>query len=80
MSVGVPTVCFRSGALPEIVQHEVTGLICGQESAECLAGALARLLSDEELRDRYSRNCLARYEAHYSKEQICRQWMDLVGK
>jgi glycosyltransferase involved in cell wall biosynthesis len=41
MAFGVPTVCFRSGALQEIVVHEETGLIC-DEGATALAAALKR--------------------------------------
>jgi glycosyltransferase involved in cell wall biosynthesis len=78
MSLGTPIVCFRSGALTDIVEHDRTGLICEEESAGCLADALARLLSDPEKRDYYSRNCIRRYQDHYSKESIQRQWWELI--
>jgi glycosyltransferase involved in cell wall biosynthesis len=80
MSVGAPVICFRSGALSEIVQHEVTGLICEEESAECLAGALARLLSDPAKRNEYSRNCVRRYQEQYAKGPIQRQWWTLINQ
>jgi len=80
MSLGVPTVCFRSGALTEIVRHDETGLICEEESAACLAAALARLLSDPAKRDYYSRNCLRRYQETYSKEYVHRQWAALTAR
>lgn len=78
MWAGVPVVCFRSGALAEIVQHEVTGIICEVESADCLAAALAQLLSDPEKRNHYSQNCTRRYQDRYSKESIQRQWRALI--
>jgi glycosyltransferase involved in cell wall biosynthesis len=79
MSTGAPTVCFRSGALTEIVRHDETGLICEEESAECLAAALAGLLADPAKRNQYSRNCLRRYQENYSEERVHRQWAALTA-
>jgi glycosyltransferase involved in cell wall biosynthesis len=80
MSVGAPVVCFRSGALGEIVQHQVTGLICEEESAECLAEALARLLADPAERNQYGQNCVRRYRERYAKAPILRQWWTLINQ
>jgi glycosyltransferase involved in cell wall biosynthesis len=79
MSAGAPIVCFRSGALTEVVRHEETGLICEEESSDCLAGALRRLLADPVQRNAYSRNCLRQYQEHYSKEQVRHQWQALMA-
>ena len=79
MSVGVPTVCFRSGALTEIVKDKETGLICEQENVACLAAAIRELLEDPAKRDFYSRNCRQRYQEYYSKEHIQRRWRALVA-
>lgn len=49
---GRPVVAARSGALPEIVQHDRTGLLFEAGSAEGLARALERLVRDEALRRR----------------------------
>ena len=61
MAHGVPVVCFRSGALQEIVLHEKTGLIC-DEGAEPLAQSLNRLLQDTEYRDECSGIARDRFE------------------
>lgn len=46
MSAGVPVVASRVGGLPEIVRHEETGLLTGNDPA-AIAAAAARLLSPE---------------------------------
>ena len=78
LSVGTPIVCFRSGALAEIVQQGETGLICETESAACLAENLAALLSDPAKRGRFSQNCVRQYQEHFSKETIQQRWRMLL--
>jgi len=75
MAAGVPSVCFRSGALPEHVIHEETGLICDQESSSCLAKQLSILLGDSSLRDNYAHRAHIRYENHYAPEKLKGRWV-----
>jgi glycosyltransferase involved in cell wall biosynthesis len=48
-AAAVPTVAFATGGVPEIVRHEVTGLLVPQDDTEMLAAALIRLVRDPEL-------------------------------
>jgi glycosyltransferase involved in cell wall biosynthesis len=77
MSAGVPAVCFRSGALQEIVVHEETGLICEDESPACLAQNLLRFLDDVGFRNRCGKRALEQYEACYSAPQVRERWLPI---
>jgi glycosyltransferase involved in cell wall biosynthesis len=77
MAHGVPTVCFRSGALQEIVLHEKTGLIC-EESTSSLASALNRFLEDRNFREACGRGARQRYEQEYSSEVVQPRWARLM--
>jgi len=77
MSAGVPAVCFRSGALQEIVVHEETGLICEEESAECLAQNLRRFLDDSDLRNQCGKRAIQRYEKYFSDDRVRESWLQL---
>lgn len=77
MSAGVPAVCFRSGALQEIVVHEETGLICEEESAECLAENLRRFLDDTDLRNQCGKRAILRYEKYFSDDRVREGWLRL---
>ncbi len=78
MAHGVPIVCFRSGALQEIVLHEKTGLIC-EESAFSLASALNRFLEECEFREACGKGARQRYEQEYSSVVVRPRWAQLLA-
>lgn len=79
MAHGVPIVCFRSGALQEIVFHEKTGLIC-EESAEVLAEAINRLLRDSGFRNSCGANAREEFEKFYSKPAVLDRWRQVFPR
>lgn len=76
MAAGVPSICFRCGALPEHVIHEVTGLICDDESSECLAEQLRKLLENTKLQEMYGEQARARYETIYAPDIVKSMWIE----
>ena len=52
MALGKPVVGTAAGGLPEVVEHDVTGLLVPPMNVAALAGALARLAQDRALRRR----------------------------
>jgi glycosyltransferase involved in cell wall biosynthesis len=75
MALGVPTVCFRSGALQEIVLDGQTGILC-DESPTALQEGIGRMLGDHDFRDCCGRNARTRYEQIYSREAVVPRWRD----
>jgi glycosyltransferase involved in cell wall biosynthesis len=78
MAQGVPTVCFRSGSLREIVLHGETGLTA-EENSEALAEAINRLLEDTELREYYAANARERFQKVYSKRTVMGNWRQVFS-
>lgn len=50
MCLGVPIVATEAGGIPEIIDHEKTGLLAPVGDAEKLAAQVQRILNDNELR------------------------------
>jgi len=50
MALGVPIVSTRMGAIPELVEHEKTGLLAEPNDVPSLVNVLGTLISDSELR------------------------------
>ncbi|MEM5803104.1 MAG: glycosyltransferase family 4 protein [Candidatus Aenigmatarchaeota archaeon] len=53
---GVPVVCFNKGALPEVVKNGKTGVIVKNTTPESLAEGIIKVLQDENLRAKLSKN------------------------
>jgi glycosyltransferase involved in cell wall biosynthesis len=52
-AMGLPVVSTTSGGIPEVVQHDETGLLVPEKRPDLLARALRRCLEDAELRERF---------------------------
>jgi phosphatidylinositol alpha-1,6-mannosyltransferase len=70
--VGTP-----AGGIPEVVRHQVTGLIARDGDPSDLADQLQRLLSDAPLRDRLTRAGREHALATYSPESTIGRFLDL---
>ena len=55
MAAGRPVVASRVGVIPELVEHDVSGLLVDPGNAAELAAAIRGLLGDAELRERLAR-------------------------
>jgi glycosyltransferase involved in cell wall biosynthesis len=62
---GLAVVCTPVGALPEIVEHERTGLLVPAKNARALASALERLLADSTLRARLGLRARAEHATRF---------------
>ena len=56
MVVGVPVVASRVGGIPDIIDDQVTGFLIDPADVRALADRLCKLLSDEPLRARLSKD------------------------
>jgi glycosyltransferase involved in cell wall biosynthesis len=76
MATGLPVVTTAVGAIPELVRHEVTGLVVPTENVDALAGAIARLIVDRELAARLG----AAGKAHIAKSFTSNSMLDCMEK
>jgi glycosyltransferase involved in cell wall biosynthesis len=79
MASGIPTVCFRSGALPEMVVHEKTGLVC-DESVASLADAVNRMVENSKFRDACAVAARQRYEDLWGPDRIHGSWLRFLAR
>ena len=78
MFMGVPTICFRSGALQDLVVHSQTGWVCSEESHECLAEAIKTFLDSPAMREDCSRRSVERFEREYKAARVKQLWLNLL--
>ena len=56
MASGVPVVAFASGGIPQLVTHDVNGLLCEEKDVKTLAENINKVFQDEKLRNRLIQN------------------------
>ena len=77
MAVGAPLVTTNAGSIPEIVEHEVTGLLVPPDAPEALATAISRLDQDAELGQRLSAAGRERMRQGFSWQAVARRYAQL---
>jgi glycosyltransferase involved in cell wall biosynthesis len=78
MAIGVPVVSTSVSGIPELVEHNVTGLLVPPESPEMLAAALRDLLGDPQAGARLARNARARLESAFDCRETTKALRDLM--
>jgi L-malate glycosyltransferase len=66
-----------AGGLPELVEHETSGLVVPVEDVPALAGAIRRLHDDEPLRSRLANAAYQRAVSEFSIEAWATRWHDI---
>jgi glycosyltransferase involved in cell wall biosynthesis len=81
---GVPVVATAVGGVPEVVQHEKTGLLVPAGDASALAAALEQLLCDPARRERYGvaarQRALERFSVITQVDRLLAVWKRAIGE
>ncbi|MCX7598001.1 MAG: glycosyltransferase family 4 protein [Armatimonadetes bacterium] len=77
MAMQVPVVASRTGGIPELIQHEVTGLLVEPADHSALASAMERMLTDEALRAAVTAAGRLKVEQEYDINTNARQLLEL---
>lgn len=76
MACGLPVVVTRSGGMPEIVEDGKTGLIVEREDVAGLAGALAELMENRQVREAMGNAGRQRALERYDWDSVTGQLLD----
>lgn len=80
MAAGVPVVATRVGGNPEVIEHEVTGLLVPARDSAALAAAIRRLLEDKDLAASFGQAGIQRVARLFSIERSVRETEHLYQK
>ena len=64
----IPCVASRIGGIPEIIEHEKTGLLVSKEDVRELALALSFTLNHKDILDTYAEALYKKVTSEYSKQ------------
>lgn len=74
MALGVPVVAAAAGAVPEVVEDGVSGLLAPPDEPEALANAVERVLKDSDLRQRLRAAAPERIQNHFTPAVVAERW------
>lgn len=80
MSYGLPVIVSDARGLPDLIQHEQTGLVVPVGDAEALAASIQRLLDDVDLRQRLGHAARSHVLEHYTAVRIMMKLYDIYEK
>ena len=75
---GIPSVVFPSGGLPELVRHEIDGVVCDDKTPDSLANGVAWLLEDQERLRMAGEAAASDYRERFGPERFARQWASVM--
>ena len=80
LCLGKPIIACRVGGLPEVVDHEKTGLLVPRKDPEALAEAMIRLAKDATLRKQFSAAAAEEGKKRFSLDARMKQTLDVYEK
>ena len=80
MSLGIAPIVTRVGGMPEVVTHELNGLVVSPRSPEDLAAAILRLYKNEEERQLFARNAKNTIYERFNVDGTTRETMALYRR
>jgi colanic acid/amylovoran biosynthesis glycosyltransferase len=80
MSMGIPTISTHVSGIPELIEHEQSGLLVPPRDPHALADALQRVLQDKELGERLRKNGRCRVQAEFNIQNNARQLAGLFER
>ena len=66
MNAGVPVVASSVGGIPDLIEHEKTGLLTIPTDSRSIAEALKKLMEDSRQRNKFARASKARAQEKFS--------------
>jgi glycosyltransferase involved in cell wall biosynthesis len=77
MATGKPVVATRVGGIPEVLRHDVSGLLVPAHEPAALAAAVEKLLADAPLRERLAAAGLATAQSELSLDAVMERTLEV---
>lgn len=79
MACGVPSVAFKTGGIPEMIDHQKNGYLAKYRDADDLAAGIHWAL-DEADKDAVAQNCLRKVSANYSQRTVAMKYIEVYNQ
>ncbi len=80
MACGVPVIGTNIGGIPEVIDEGVTGYICEIGNIDQIASKTLKILQNDELRTRMSRNAVKHVHQNFHSKMILNDYLEVYAK
>ena len=77
-AAGVPVVAYDTAGVPEVVEHDISGILTPEGDDDAYAAAIASLLNNPQRLNTLSRNAVARVERYHTLEPASAALHDIL--
>ena len=74
MAAGCPVIATKVGGVPTMIKHGENGSLIEPKNPQALTSEIIKLLSDKELRNRYSKNGLSQFREKFGADIMTRKY------
>jgi glycosyltransferase involved in cell wall biosynthesis len=78
MAMGIPIVASNVGGIPELIQHDHNGLLCGRDQPQEFVEQIVRLQNEPELRSRLVQNGRDAIARSFGFPVLTQRWLEIV--
>ena len=75
----LPVIATTASGTPDVVKHEVDGILIPTESPYALADAMCRIIENRDFARRIGKNARCKVEELFSLDSVTRQYSELYG-
>jgi glycosyltransferase involved in cell wall biosynthesis len=77
MAAGVPVLASNVGGVPDLIEHEVTGLLCDPEKPETFRMGVTRLLDDRAFAGKLAAQARAQAEQRFHPRMVAQKHLEI---
>ena len=78
MSLGIPIVSTDVGGLPEVIANNGAGIVCSKDSYIDFANAIIKILSSDELMNKYSQQGESAFLHNFTSKRMSLQYSTII--
>jgi glycosyltransferase involved in cell wall biosynthesis len=80
LSAQIPVVATRVGAIPDVLQDGVTGILIPPKDPQAIAEAIIMILSDKKLASGIAKKGFERVRDNFSSEKMASKYLSIYGE
>lgn len=77
MACGIPVIASHTSALPEVIEHDVTGVLCPQDDIQAFVEVVRKIAVNPDLWIRMCRNARQRVERLFDLNRMINSYVEL---